>query len=113
MPVCRACSEEGDVLGKQYGDICAGCLRAQKVLIDARRRERKRTGEELPVGQACGLCARPMLSPTLDHCHASGRVRAYLCRGCNGRLGHCRDDPEECERRSWLEGAAYLLRHRA
>jgi hypothetical protein len=30
----------------------------------------------------------------LDHCHATGRFRGWLCNGCNAALGYTRDNPE-------------------
>lgn len=42
----------------------------------------------------------------IDHCHATGKVRAILCRPCNLALGHAK----ECEKR--LIGlASYVKSH--
>lgn len=44
----------------------------------------------------------------IDHCHATGKVRALLCAPCNQTLGFMRDDP------ALLRVAAdYLERHAA
>lgn len=60
-------------------------------------------------GHACELCrtTAPVGGWTVDHDHASGRVRAILCRLCNIGLGSFRDDPELLER-----AAAYLRKHK-
>jgi hypothetical protein len=53
----------------------------------------------------CAICKDPQehKSAHLDHCHDSGVVRGFLCRGCNLGLGHFRDRPE------LLRGAAAYL----
>lgn len=34
----------------------------------------------------------------LDHCHKTGRIRAFLCGHCNSGIGQLRDDPELVEK---------------
>lgn len=63
--------------------------------------------EQMFVDQR-GLCAgcseaRPLV---VDHCHATGKVRALLCRSCNRSLGFARDDPTLMRAL-----AAYVERH--
>lgn len=59
-------------------------------------------------GNLCALCGSPpkRKALALDHCHKSGRVRAFLCHPCNGALGLLKDDPSLCDR-----AAAYLRRY--
>lgn len=56
----------------------------------------------------CALCGDPpkRKALALDHCHRTGRVRAFLCHPCNGALGLLKDDPSRCDR-----AAAYLRSH--
>jgi hypothetical protein len=42
----------------------------------------------------------------IDHCHATGKVRALLCYNCNAILGHARDTIGTLER-----AVAYLRSH--
>lgn len=54
----------------------------------------------------CAICTRDLvLGPDthIDHDHNTGKVRGYLCRGCNNGIGHLRDNPEICR-----AAAAYL-----
>ncbi len=61
----------------------------------------------------CAICSK-LHNPAekkgrlfVDHCHASGKVRALLCSACNSMLGYAEDDT-----RSLLEAVAYLTKHK-
>ncbi len=71
-------------------------------------------GAELYAAQdgKCAVCeaslaALPEKQRHLDHCHATGKVRGWLCHHCNTALGHMRDDPERLR-----AAAEYLERNR-
>jgi len=44
------------------------------------------------LAEPCGICAGA--ATTLDHSHATGRVRGGLCDGCNKGLGFFQNSPE-------------------
>lgn len=45
-------------------------------------------------GGCCAVCrSRPGYKLVVDHCHATGKVRGLLCKGCNWALGNMKDNP--------------------
>lgn len=46
----------------------------------------------------CAICKQPEKNKNLsvDHNHATGKVRALLCEHCNRGLGHFKDNPILC-----------------
>lgn len=44
----------------------------------------------------CAICEQLMAPPCVDHCHASGKIRALLCSGCNTALGGLKDSSALC-----------------
>ncbi len=63
-------------------------------------------------GGACAICSVQIAfdknrSAHVDHCHATGKVRAILCKDCNPGLGWFRDSPELLR-----AAAAYIEKHR-
>lgn len=87
----------------------------EKYLAAQRRRYYGISGEEADALLAaqdgrCAICrcAHPGGRGAwhLDHDHASGAVRGFLCQGCNNGLGLFRDDPAR------LEAAAGYLKQR-
>lgn len=48
-------------------------------------------------GGRCAICQRATGATrrlSVDHDHATTKVRGLLCRPCNDMLGHARDDPQ-------------------
>jgi hypothetical protein len=46
----------------------------------------------------CGICRhKSRKTLTIDHCHATRRIRRLLCSNCNSMLGFAGDDPDLLE----------------
>ncbi len=55
---------------------------------------------------SCAICGEALdFRPTVDHCHATNRVRGLLCMNCNLGLGHFGDHPARL-----VSAAQYLER---
>ncbi len=44
----------------------------------------------------CAICGIPKeklpMRLAVDHCHATGKIRGFLCNSCNSALGYAKDD---------------------
>lgn len=46
-------------------------------------------------GSKCAICKDDfVVTPHIDHCHSTGKVRGLLCSTCNTALGKFKDDVE-------------------
>lgn len=48
----------------------------------------------------CAICEKAVVGRrmSIDHCHATGKVRGLLCSHCNLMLGHSKDNPVVLQR---------------
>lgn len=82
---------------------CPSCLSSYKKVLFALKKDRP-----APTDHACECCGKvedelavhysklgnPMSVWRLDHCHATGQFRGWLCSNCNIGLGRFYDDPD-------------------
>ncbi len=59
--------------------------------------------ENLLISQnnKCAICEiefSELLTPYVDHCHVSSKVRGLLCNNCNFGIGQFKDNPEFCRK---------------
>jgi Recombination endonuclease VII len=45
-------------------------------------------------GGLCAITKRPMITPAVDHCHETGKVRALVEQNLNAAMGMANDNPE-------------------
>jgi len=113
-PVCKDCASTTRKLTQEGPRTwrCASCRRERKTSRSAAAHEsRVQSTYGLEPGQyealykaqggRCYICRRATGKTrrlSVDHDHATGAVRALLCRPCNSMLGHVRDDIETLRR---------------
>src|SRR5574341_371064 len=104
-PTCKTCSREQteDWKNRNPQTHINGSRRRNKV-----RHAKNRFGmtpEQYQArlaegGNLCGICSKPEPQSrrkgalSLDHCHATGKIRGALCSRCNTMLGYANDDTE-------------------
>lgn len=64
----------------------------QLSLVEYRSLEQKQGGVCAICG--CSPCSTKEKRLSVDHCHATGRVRGLLCKTCNWILGQFKESPE-------------------
>jgi hypothetical protein len=118
---CNTCKETKDLdcfggygVNKQYYKAsCKVCEAKNTYLRRTLERENPR-----PVDISCAICGKTEKDVlergrrlnqafVLDHCHETGKFRAWLCSGCNKSLGYMEDNPLIA-----LQAASYLIEHK-
>lgn len=108
MSECRTCSSARSVAWERKNRVARAeynrewrksnpdKVRASKVKstygLDAAAHAAMRDAQ----GGCCAVCHEPLRggrAECVDHNHASGRVRAILCAGCNKAIGHASENP--------------------
>ena len=111
---CTDCIKERERVRRASGRTrpCDNAERQRKYRLKARyglSEEQYDEMREAAVGCAiCGVAecrVKGVLS--LDHDHATGAIREFLCDDCNNMLGRAHDDADVLEK-----AAAYLRKHK-
>ncbi|MFM9829744.1 MAG: endonuclease domain-containing protein [Sphingomonas sp.] len=113
----KPCPKGHVALRKTANTTCTACIKGseREIRIEWKRRDRlKRRGGCTPeikadlIASQNGQCAICSTTAELfvDHCHATNKIRAALCRSCNLALGMAKDRPDILR-----EMATYLEAH--
>ncbi len=97
--LCVSCGEEG-IFGITSSTVtkiyrkrkCNKCRLVQKNIQHALKKI-----HTLPA-EACQCCGSTSTTLVLDHCHATGAFRGWLCQRCNTCIGGLGDTMEALQR---------------
>jgi len=65
--------------------------------------------ECLKRNNRCDICTKEVKPLHVDHCHTTGKIRGYLCGGCNKGLGLFKDSIESLQQAiGYLNGSKNL-----
>jgi hypothetical protein len=114
--VCKTCKESKDIEAfapNQFGKnnrvlrrpVCRECY-AKKTKADPQLKRAFELSNPRPlIGEQfhCPICDRRFIREhnndvVIDHSHADGSIRGWLCSSCNTSLGKFNDDPEVLQR---------------
>lgn len=92
--VCRACQNSAEKNRKAVADPEKWKASRRAAIIKHKYGITIEEFDEILVRQGgiCAICKRPPVRPCVDHCHATGKVRAILCGNCNTGIGMLGDD---------------------
>lgn len=85
-----------------YHEKCSSSREYKKTQSDRYKKKKfNLTGEEydslLKSQGTCAICGVALTGGSqshLDHCHSTGKIRAFLCTNCNRGLGHFKDNTD-------------------
>ena len=110
---CLRCSRELRGKGRGFNRklYCAPCKAVVRKETRAEHHRQNKYGLTLAeydaaravaAQQPCRLCEkrRPLEDFVLDHCHATGKLRGFICGHCNVKLGWLEKNGERIK--SWL-----------
>lgn len=120
--VCKACANKAHAEYRRLNrDKIASHKKTPVARVQSRRSKLRLTyginesqfdGMFLRQLGMCGICSIGMsgetkqLTPHVDHCHKTGKVRGLLCGACNRGMGLLKDSYENCEKAAeWLKTA--------
>ena len=78
-----------------YGNQCKSCMSEMGKLVNTLKKLHPK-----PKDGKCQACGDIPEVLCLDHDHATGKFRGYVCEGCNHSMGKSNDDPEKLIRQA-------------